>query len=98
YGIHVQHARQSEQEGSDDAFELIAREFGEAKLVATVLLYTFPELRREAIDVDAIPIDHIRELFSLLKAGRFAKEAVPDILREMGRRELGASEAITPPG
>src|SRR5213594_237275 len=94
YGVHEQQARQLVQEGSDEAFEMIAREFGEAKLVATVLLYTFPELRRESIDVDAIPVDHIREMFSLLKAGRFAKEAVPDILREMGRRKLRASEAI----
>ena len=94
YGIHEQQARQLVQEGSDEMFEMIAREFGEARLVATVLLYTFPELRREAIDVDAIPVDHIRELFSLLKAGRFAKEAVPDLLREMGRRNVRASEAI----
>ncbi len=94
YGIHEQQARQLVQEGSDEMFEMIAREFGEARLVATVLLYTFPELRRDSIDVDAIPVDHIRELFSLLKAGRFAKEAVPDLLREMGRRNVRASEAI----
>ncbi|HEX9340107.1 MAG TPA: Glu-tRNA(Gln) amidotransferase subunit GatE [Thermoplasmata archaeon] len=94
YGIHEQQARQLVQEGSDEPFEMIAREFGEAKLVATVLLYTFPELRRQAIDVDAIPLDRIRELFSLLKAGRFAKQAVPDILREMGRRKVRASDAI----
>src|SRR6266508_4364778 len=94
YGIHEQQARQLVQEGSDEMFEMIAREFGEARLVATVLLYTFPELRRDSIDVDAIPVDYIRELFSLLKAGRFAKEAVPDLLREMGRPNGRASEAI----
>jgi glutamyl-tRNA(Gln) amidotransferase subunit E len=38
-------------------------------------------------------VDHLRELFSLLKAGRFAKEAMPDLLREMARRGLRASEA-----
>ena len=38
YAIHEQQARQLVQEGSDEAFEMIAREFGEAKLVATVLL------------------------------------------------------------
>src|SRR5437899_5978952 len=77
YGIHEQQTRQLVQEGSDAAFEMIAHEFGEAKLVASVLLYTFGELRREGFDVDEIPLDHLRELFSLLKAGRFAKEAVP---------------------
>src|SRR5207244_10657866 len=93
YRIHEQQARQLVQEGSDAAFEAIAREFGEAKLVATVLLYTFGELRREGFDVDAIPVDHLRELFSLLKAGRFAKEAVPEIVREMARTRSRASEA-----
>jgi len=94
YGIHKQPARQLVQEGSDAAFEVIAREFGEAKLVATVLLYTFAELRREGFDVDGIPVDHLRELFSLLKAGRFAKEAVPEIVREMARTHSRASEAM----
>jgi glutamyl-tRNA(Gln) amidotransferase subunit E len=94
YRIHEQQARQLVQEGSDAAFEAIAREFGEAKLVATVLLYTFGELRREGFDVDGIPVDHLRELFSLLKAGRFAKEAVPEIVREMARTHSRASEAM----
>lgn len=94
FAIHDQQARQLVQEGSDDGFERIAREFGEAKLVASVLLYTFAELGREGLDVDGIPQDHLRELFSLLKAGRFAKEAVPDLLREMARRGIRASEAL----
>jgi len=93
YGIHEQQARQLVQEGTNDSFELIAREFGEAKLVATVLLYTFPELRREGLPVDSIPLDNLRELFSLLKAGHFAKEAIPDLLREMARHGARASEA-----
>src|SRR5438309_827123 len=94
YGIHEQQARQLVQEGSDAAFEVIAREFGEAKQVATVLLYTFGELRREGFDVDGIPVDHLRELFSLLNAGRFAKEALPELVREMARTRSRASETI----
>ncbi len=94
YGIHEQQARQLVQEGSDAAFEMIADEFGEAKLVASVLLYTFGELRREGFDVDGIPVDHVRELFSLMKAGRFAKEALPGLVREMARARSRASEAI----
>jgi glutamyl-tRNA(Gln) amidotransferase subunit E len=94
YTIHEQQARQLVREGVDELFEMIAREFGESKLVATVLLYTLGELRRENLNVDGIPVDHLRELFSLLKAGRFAKEALPDILREMARRGVRAPEAI----
>ena len=98
YGIHEQPARQLVQEGSDDLFELIAKEFGEATLVATVLLYHFSELRREGLDVDGIPEDHLRELFSLLKAGRFAKEAIPDLLRPMASSGVRASDAIATVG
>ncbi len=94
YEIHEQQARQLVQEGSDAAFEMIAREFAESKLVASVLLYTFGELRREGFDVDGIPVDHLRELFSLLTAGRFAKEALPELVREMARTRARASEVM----
>ncbi len=98
YGIHEQPARQLVQEGSDDLFELIAKEFGESTLVATVLLYHYSELRREGFDVDRIPEDHLRELFSLRKAGRFAKEAMPGLLREMARTGGRASDALASVG
>jgi len=94
FGVHEQQARQLVQEGSHHAFETIAREFGEATLVASVLLYSFGELRREGLDVDGIPLDHLRELFSLLKAGRFAKEALPGLVREMAGTRARASEAL----
>ena len=94
FGIHEQQSRQLVQEGSHHAFETIAREFGEPTLVASVLLYSFGELRREGLDVDGIPLDHLRELFSLLKAGRFAKEALPDLVREMAGSRTRASEAL----
>ncbi len=94
YAIHEQQARQLVQEGWDDTFELIAKEFGEATLVATVLLYHYPELRRAGLNVDGIPEDRLRELFSLLKTGAFAKEAIPDLLREMASKGVRASEAM----
>jgi len=93
YGIHEQQARQLVQEGSDDVFEAIAKEFPDAKLVASVLLYALAEIRREGLPVDAIPGDRVRELFSLVQAGAFAKEAIPDVLREMARSGRGSQEA-----
>src|SRR5207249_10789350 len=72
YAIHEQQARQLVQEGMDELFEPLAREFGEAKLVATVLLYNFGELRREPRDVDGIPIDRLRELVCPLRASTSA--------------------------
>jgi glutamyl-tRNA(Gln) amidotransferase subunit E len=98
YGIHEQIARQLFEEGSSRAFEAIARELGEAKTAATALTYTAAEIRREGLDVDAIPDDAWRELFALLKAGRFAKEAIPGLVREMARRGVRASDAIAATG
>ncbi len=93
YGIHPQQARQLVQEASDDVFEGIARESGEPTLVASTLLYTFGELRREGLPVDAIPEDRVKELFSQVKAGTFSKEAVPGVLRGMARGGASAADA-----
>ena len=93
YGIHEQPARQLVREASDDLFETIARESGEPTLVASVLLYQLAEIRREGLPVDAIPEDRVREVFALVKAGAFAKEAVPDLLREMARSGRRAGDA-----
>jgi len=93
YGIPEQIARQLFEDGYVREFETIAREFGEAREAATALTYTYSELRREGLPVDEVPLDHLRELFSLRKAGRFAREAVPEVLREMARRNVRASEA-----
>jgi glutamyl-tRNA(Gln) amidotransferase subunit E len=93
YGIHEQQARQLVQEGSDILFEAIAKDFGDAKLVASVLLYALAEIRREGVPVDAIPEDRIRQLFALVKAGAFAKEAIPDVLREVARSGRDPQEA-----
>jgi len=93
YGIHEQQARQLVQEGIDGTFEAIAADFGDARLVASVLLYAFAEIRREGLPVDAIPEDRVRRMFQLVKAGAFAKEAIPDVLREMARTGRGPEEA-----
>ena len=61
---------------------------------ATLLLVHMPEARREGFDVESIPSDYLRELVSLVKAGVFAKEAVPDVLRAMARDGSRASEAV----
>lgn len=94
YGIHEQPARQLVREAWDDLFEAIARESGEATLVASVLLYQFAEIRREGLPVDAIPEERVGELFALVKAGAFAKEAIPDVLREMARSGTRAGDAV----
>ena len=43
--------------------------------------------------MDAIPEGRLRELFALVKAGAFAKEAIPQVLREMARSGRGPADA-----
>ena len=93
FDIHEQQARQLVQEGTEEAFETLAGEFGEATLAASVLLYQFPEIRREGLDVDRVPLGGLREMFRLMKAGAFAKEAIPQVLREMARSGGSAADA-----
>src|SRR3989441_4199530 len=93
YGIHEQQVRQLVQEGSDDVFQAITGESGEPTLVASVLLYQFPEIRREGLDVERIPTTAFRELFDLVTSGAFAKEAIPQVLREMATSGRSAGEA-----
>jgi glutamyl-tRNA(Gln) amidotransferase subunit E len=94
YQIDTQRATQLFQEGRFSLFETITKEFGEANTAASALTYTAAELQREGFDVDSIPEDNWREMFSLLKAHRFAKEAIPDLLREMARKGVRASDAV----
>ena len=57
------------------------------------MTYQFSEIRREGIDVDALALDRLREVFRLHRQGAFAKEAIPDILRQMVREDATASAA-----
>ncbi len=95
YGIDRQRAEQLFREGRVDTFEKIAREFHDAGTAATALTYVANEIGRAGYDVDKIPEDHWRELFSLLKAGRFSKEAIPEITKVMVRDNARASDAIS---
>jgi len=52
-------------------------------LVASLLVDTFLALSRSGVVVEALKDDRMFEVFTALKRGDFAKEAVPEILREM---------------
>lgn len=51
--------------------------------VASVLIEAFLALSRSGVNVEAIPDERLIELFEALNQGKFAKEAVQDILREI---------------
>lgn len=81
--INAQQARQLVRQGDDELFETISKRFAMSAVASTTLLNTFPELEREGVDVAAISEDSMMETFELLKQGRFSKEALPAMFREI---------------
>ena len=94
YDIPRQQAAQLIEDGLDGEFEAIANEFGEAQVAANALTYHFSEIRREGLDVDALSLDRLRDLFRRYRQGGFAKEAIPRILRHMVREDADAPAAV----
>ncbi|OFV67204.1 MAG: glutamyl-tRNA(Gln) amidotransferase, subunit E [Candidatus Syntrophoarchaeum caldarius] len=54
-----------------------------ASVIATALTSTLVEIRREGINIDRIRDEDLLEMFKLLDAGKFAKEAIGNILKEI---------------
>lgn len=81
YGVHEQQARQLVRDGWDDLFEEVAQNRELAGTAARTLLSTLPELERQGVDVSRLDEATLREVFAALSEGRFAKEAMPDVLK-----------------
>ncbi len=63
-------------------------------LVATTLMSTLPELRREGCDINKLEPDHFESVFRLIVSGGAAKEVVPEILSKMIEHpEMSAEDA-----
>ncbi len=93
YGINAQQARQIVRQSNDELFELIAKDRAMAPIAATMFLNIFSEMEHDGIDLHAFSDEGIVGVFDLLKQGRFAKEALPALLREMAVG-TGAEDAI----
>ena len=103
YGVHEQQARQLVRDGWDDLFEEVASSKELAGTAARTLLSTLPELERQGVDISKLDESTLREAFTALSKGEFAKEAVPDVLPLMAKgktvpqaiKELGISVMST---
>ncbi|MFQ5909595.1 MAG: Glu-tRNA(Gln) amidotransferase subunit GatE [Thermoplasmata archaeon] len=97
YDVHRQQIGIIVEEGYDDLFEELSKEFGEQRAAASMITNVFPELEREGHQVDKVSRQTLRDIFSALSEGRFSREALPDILRKISEggsvedslRELG---------
>lgn len=85
YGINEQQSRQLVRDGHDDLFEEVARDKVLAAVAARTFLNTYPELQKEGVDLESLSDIRVKEAFAALAEGRFAKEALPDLLKEMAR-------------
>jgi glutamyl-tRNA(Gln) amidotransferase subunit E len=84
YGINAQQARQMVRESYDESFERILVGNKElASVAATIFLNIYSEMEHDGIDTTAITDEDLIEVLGMLKQNRFAKEALPKLLREM---------------
>lgn len=83
YGINEQQAAQLVREGNEEFFERIAADLGLTSIVATVLTSMLPEMEREGCEISLLSEKKIYESLRRLSEGRFAKEALPELLRAL---------------
>jgi len=89
YGISRQDAEQIVDTEQDDIFEELCG-FGMPTLAVRTLLQILPE-------TGPVGVDGLKEAFSALKAGRFSKEGLEQVLSGMARG-MGVDEAIDAAG
>jgi glutamyl-tRNA(Gln) amidotransferase subunit E len=84
YGINAQQAHQLIRESNDDLFENLSETYRELSgIIAGTLTNTYSELEREGVPVHNIPEETVSEIFGMLAHEKFAKEALPAVIREV---------------
>lgn len=83
YDLHDEQAQQILVSGYDHVFEEYAKRFpGLKNVILRTFLHTFPELNKEGLDPDMkISEEQLTGVFQGLSDDRFAKEAVPEVLK-----------------
>ena len=94
YGINAQQANQLVRQDHTDMFEALCQIDGMASIAATTLLNTYGELETAGIDTSVFDEERMLALFRMLAESKFAKEALPAILKEMGTSGCDAAAAV----
>ena len=74
-------------------FERAAKETGLVKETARLLLSTIPELEAKGFDAALATDDVLLDALRALKAGAFAKEALPQVVRHAAEKRVPAKDA-----
>ncbi len=83
YGVNEQQSRQLVKDGFDELFEEVAKDRTMAAVAARTFLSTYPELQKDGVDLELLTDERVKEAFAGLSVGRFAKEALPAVLKEL---------------
>ncbi|MFW9906073.1 MAG: Glu-tRNA(Gln) amidotransferase subunit GatE [Candidatus Thorarchaeota archaeon] len=71
-------------DNKDQIFEELIRNGAPLKVVLTTLTQTLTTISREGVDTDNISNYHLLSIFEAIKSKKIAKEAIPEILIQMG--------------
>ncbi len=94
YGVSRDQADALVRSGYEDEFELLAGEFGNGQVVARIFLNDFPELEKDGLDPSKLGLDLLKDVLDALKAGKFAKEAVPKLLNSILENGYSVQKAV----
>jgi glutamyl-tRNA(Gln) amidotransferase subunit E len=82
FGLNHEQITQLLSSGYDDEFEQLVQQFPDMKnVIIRTFLNTYPELENDGISIEAVDVHMLHTLFAALSEGRYAKEAVPEILK-----------------
>jgi glutamyl-tRNA(Gln) amidotransferase subunit E len=88
YGLNQKLAKQILDSEYAQLFETITkRTKASPTVIAATLTETFKGLKREGVETENVSDEQILELFSLIGAGKAAKEAIPDVVTWLSKHE-----------
>lgn len=93
YGISMEEARQLIYTAKDAIFEEKVSKYGNARVVARILLNIMGELEREGYDYESM-LEKMDEVMEGYIKNKFAKEAIEEIMRYLADNDAGLDEAI----
>jgi glutamyl-tRNA(Gln) amidotransferase subunit E len=81
--------------GVADDFEALSKTLNlEPSVTATVLVDVPARMAREGVNEEALTLQVLTETLHAVDSGKVSKEAIPDILRELGNKGIPVSDAI----
>ncbi len=97
YGLNHQQSEQLFKKGYDILFEQIIEKCNEPSVIANTFLHTYPDIEKEGLETENIEKEDLVEIFERYDSGEFAKEGIPDLLKEIAKNK-SVEEAIESAG